>query len=114
VNFIITVVLTLILVILALLLFRYVGLPVYRIEALNVERLLESVLAQTATTVDWDVFTGMPIHHNPDLDKIRMQCVMLAASEMTERRGRIIFSAAGSLELQQILNQLNALKDDKN
>jgi hypothetical protein len=35
---------------------------------------------------------------------------MLEASEMTERDGRVIFSAAGRLQLQQILNQLNALK----
>lgn len=109
-NFIITLVLTLLVVMLALVVFRYVGLPVYRIEALNIERLLKSVLAQTATSADWDVFTGMPIHHNPELDKIRMQCVMLEASEMTECDGRVIFSAAGRLQLQQILNQLNALK----
>ncbi len=44
-NFIITVALTFIVVMLALLVFRYVGLPVYRVEAINVQRLLESVLA---------------------------------------------------------------------
>ena len=44
-NFIITVALTFIVVMLALLVFRYVGLPIYRVEAINVQRLLESVLA---------------------------------------------------------------------
>jgi hypothetical protein len=39
---------------------------------------------------------------------------MLEASEMTERRGRVIFSAAGRLELQQILNQLSASTEVKN
>lgn len=107
-NFIITVALTFLVVLLALVIFRYVGLPVYRIEASNIERLLESVLAQTATTADWDVFVGMPIHHDPALDKIRVQCAMLETNEMTERRGRVIFSAAGRAELQQILNQLSA------
>ena len=57
-DFIITVALTFIVVILALVVFRYVGLPVYRVEAPNIVRLLESVLAQTATTADWDVFIG--------------------------------------------------------
>lgn len=113
-DFIITVALTFIVVILALVVFRYVGLPAYRVEATNIVRLLESVLAQTATTADWDVFIGMPIHHNPELDKIRVKCAMLEASEMTERRGRVIFSAAGRLELQQILNQLSASTEVKN
>ena len=60
-NFIITVALTFVVVMLALLVFRYVGLPIYRVEAINIQRLLESVLAETASTTDWDVFVGMPI-----------------------------------------------------
>ena len=112
-DFIITVALTFIVVILALVVFRYAGAPVYRVEAPNIERLLESVLAQTATTADWDVFVGIPIHHDPELDKIRVQCAMLETSEMTEQRGRVIFSAAGRSELQQILNQLSASTEVK-
>ena len=113
-NFIITVALTFIVVMLALLVFRYVGLPIYRVEAINVQRLLESVLAETASTTDWDIFVGMPIRHDPELDKIRVQCAMLEVSEMTERRGRVIFSVAGRLKLQQILNQLSASTEVKN
>ncbi len=112
-HFIVTVTLTFLLVILALVVFRYVAPPVYRIEAINLKRLLESVLAQTATTADWDIFIGIPIHHNPELDKIRLQCAMLGDIEMTEQQGLVIFSPAGRLELQQILNQLSTFIEAK-
>ena len=87
--------------------FRYVGLPVYRIEAINIKRLLESVLAETATEDDWDVFTGMPIHHNPELDDIRVQCAMLALTEMTVRRGLIVFTDTGRAQIEEQLKILN-------
>ena len=106
-NFIITVALTFVVVMLALLVFRYVGLPIYRVEAINIQRLLQSVLAETASTTDWDVFVGMPIRHDPELDKIRVQCAMLEANEMTNDKGLVIFSPEGRRELQQILNQLS-------
>ena len=90
--------------------FRYVGLPVYRIEAINIKRLLESVLAETATEDDWDVFTGMPIHHNPELDDIRVQCAMLALTEMTVRRGLIVFTDTGRAQIEEQLKILNKQK----
>lgn len=109
-NFIITVALTSIVVMLALLVFRYVGLPIYRVEAINVQRLLESVLAETASTTDWDIFVGMPIRQSPELDKIRVQCAMLEVSEITAEHGLVRFSRAGRRELQQILNHLSTLE----
>ncbi|MDG1819337.1 MAG: hypothetical protein P8H31_05850 [Porticoccaceae bacterium] len=106
-DFIITVGLSFALILVALLVFRYVGLPVYRIEAINVKTLLESVLNQTATEADWDVFIGMPIHHNPILDDIRVQCAMLALTEMTVQRGLVVFSDTGRAQLEQQLQSLN-------
>lgn len=106
-DFIITLGLTFALILVALLVFRYVGLPVYRIEAINIKRLLESVLAETATEDDWDVFTGMPIHHNPELDDIRVQCAMLALTEMTVRRELVIFSDTGRAQIEDQLKILN-------
>ena len=106
-DFIITVGLSFALILVALLVFRYVGLPVYRIEAINIKTLLESVLNQTATEADWDVFIGMPIRHNPELDDIRVECAMLAITEMTVQRGVVIFSDTGRAQLEQQLHILN-------
>jgi hypothetical protein len=106
-DFIITVGLTFALILVALLIFRYVGLPVYRIEAINIKRLLESVLDETATESDWDVFIGMPIHHDPKLDDIRIQCAMLALTEMSLRQGLVIFSDRGRVQIKEHLQILN-------
>jgi len=107
-SFLITVALTFALIVLALLVFRYVGLPVYRVEVINIKVLLESVLDETASTADWDVFIGMPIRHDPELDKIRLQCAMLAKTTMIERAGMVIFSEQGRSQLAAIVELLNA------
>jgi len=106
INFLITVGLSFCLILLALLVFRYLGMPVYRVEAINIRVLLESVLREMATSADWDVFIGMRIHQDPELDKIRQQCAMLAETEMTERAGMVIFSEKGRAQLSEILARL--------
>ena len=108
-DFIITIGLAFVLILVALLVFRYVGLPVYRLEAINIKRLLESVLDETATEDDWNVFVGIPIHHNPELDEIRVECAMLEITEMSLRQGRVIFSDQGRGKIEQQLQIINSL-----
>jgi hypothetical protein len=110
-EFLITVALSFTVIMIALLVFWYIGVPVYRVEAINIERLIQAVLAEDATIADWDIFTGMVIVHNPELDRIRVQCGMLEVDEMIERQGRVIFSANGRRSLEKILNQLSTLRD---
>jgi hypothetical protein len=107
-DLLITIALSFCLILLALLVFRFVGLPVYRVEAINIKTLLEAVLQETATVADWDVFMGMPIRQDPELDEIRLQCAMLAASALTERAGLVIFSSQGREQLAQILDRINS------
>ena len=102
-DFMITVGLSFVLILVALLVFRYVGLPVYRIEAINIKRLLKSVLDETASEADWDVFIGMPIRHDPQLDDIRVECAMFALTEMSLRQGRVVFSDQGRAQIKQQL-----------
>ena len=106
-NFIITLILSFALILTALLVFRYIGLPIYRVEPINIKVLLESVLEGQATEADWDVFIGMTIRHNPDLDEIRLQCAILTEREMSLRDGRVHFTPAGCGELTAILAGIN-------
>ena len=106
-DFVITVGLSFVLILVALLVFHYVGLPVYRVEAINIQRLFESVLNESATEDDWDVFIGMPIHQAPELDDIRVQCAMLADTEMTVRQGLVIFSDTGRAQIEEQLKIIN-------
>jgi hypothetical protein len=105
-NYLLTLVLTFATILVALLIFRYIRPPTYQIEATNIKRLLESALNGTATTVDWDVFTGMPIRQDPELDQIRCKCAMLASAEMSERRGLVVFTEYGQREITDLLQQI--------
>ena len=107
-DFLVTVLLSFGLILIALWVFRYLGVPVYRVEAINIKVLLESVLNETATTADWDVFIAMPITQDAELDEIRLQCAMLAEHAMIERNGLVLFSSAGREELQQLLRRLES------
>ena len=105
-TFIVTVVLTFLLICAALLVFHYAGVPVYRVDATNVQVLLQSVLNETATEDDWDVFIAVPIHSDPELDKIRLHCAALAAHDMAVRQQRIQFSASGRKQIEAMLNEI--------
>ena len=107
-DFFVTLILSFILIFIALMVFRYIGLPIYRVEPINVKVLLESVLEGQATEADWDVFIGMTIRHNPDLDEIRLQCAMLAETEMSLRDDRVHFTPAGRGELSAILTRITS------
>ena len=43
----------------------------------------------------------------PELDDIRVQCAMLALTEMTVRRGLIVFTDTGRAQIEEQLKILN-------
>ena len=104
-SFIVTVLLSFIVLVIALVLFRYVGVPVYQVQAVNVQAILKLAISGQATPSDWDVFISIPIRHDVELDKIRCECAMLAA-EITERQGRLVFSEASRKTLTNLLKQV--------
>lgn len=110
-TYVLTLISTLVVVLLVLLVFYKLGLPVYRLERINVIRLLELVIAKQATDDDWDIFIGLVIRHDPALDAIRQQCADIAEREMLGERRIVEFSARGYLELQEILHELQRLEN---
>ena len=92
-DYLVTLLATLLLVVLVLWVFIRIGTPVYRVERGNIIKLLRMVLAEQATESDWDVFIGVPIRHDPELERVREQC-----EDITEREfvgGMHLFSARG-------------------
>ena len=104
-SFIVTVLLSFIVLVIALVLFCYVGVPVYQVQAANVQAILKLAISDQATPSDWDVFISIPIRHDIELDKIRCECAMLA-TEITERQGRLVFSEASRKTLTNLLKQV--------
>ena len=106
-SFIVTVLLSFFILVIALVLFRYVGVPVYQVRAVNVQTILELAVSGQATQSDWDVFTGISIRQDAELDQIRYECAMLS-DHITERQGKLVFSQFGRNKLTELLEQINA------
>jgi hypothetical protein len=106
-SFIVTVLLSFFVLVIALVLFRYVGVPVYQVSAVNVQSILELAISGQATQSDWDVFIGIPIRQDTELDQIRFECAMLS-DDITKRQGKLVFSQSSRQKLTELLQQVNA------
>ena len=106
-SFIVTVLLSFVILVIALVLFRYVGVPVYQVRAVNVQVILELAISGQATQSDWDVFIGIPIRQDIELDQIRYECAMLT-NDITERQGKLVFSQSSRQKLTKLLEQVKA------
>lgn len=106
-SFIVTVLLSFVILVIALVLFRYGGVPVYQVRAVNVQAILELAISGQATQSDWDVFIGIPIRQDAELDQIRYECAMLT-DDITERQGKLVFSQSSRQKLTELLEQVKA------
>ncbi|WIO73516.1 hypothetical protein QP938_09410 [Porticoccaceae bacterium LTM1] len=109
-GFLITLFLTLLLVVVVLCVFMRLGTPTYRIGKVNIIRLLELVLAGQASQSDWDVFIGMPLRYDPELEAIRELCEDISEREFIG--GRSLFTAQGLKELAELLSELKSPADN--
>ena len=103
--FIVTFVLTFVVVAVALLFFLLKGSPVYRVERANVISLLELVVSGQASDNDWQVFIGHPIRHDPELGDIQRRCMDIGEREYLGTPGKL-FTRRGVEELAKILAEL--------
>lgn len=106
-SFIVTVLLSFVIIVIVLVLFRYVGVPVYQVRSDNVQAILELAISGQATQSDWDVFIGIPIRQDIELDQIRYECAMLS-DDITERQGKLVFSQSSRQKLTELLEQVKA------
>lgn len=87
--------------------FLWLGTPVYRLETVNVEKLLTLLLDGEATRNDWEVFAGVPIRHDPHLDEIRQRCCDIVEREAVVSKGKLQLSERGKQQVQWLLLQLS-------
>ncbi|MEZ0122297.1 MAG: hypothetical protein AB9Q22_09455 [Candidatus Reddybacter sp.] len=105
-NFVLTLLLTFMVVSIALWIFLHIGTPVYRLDKNNVITLLELVLAGNATENDWHVFIGIPLRHNEFLQAIQQRCSDLSETEYVGESSATLFTEKGTQALQLILEEL--------
>ncbi|TNE93784.1 hypothetical protein [Porticoccus sp.] len=104
-TFLLTLLLTFIVVLVAIVVFVRVGTPVYQLKKHNVETLLAMVVAGEATENDWQVFLGVPIRHNEQLEALRLACCEISEREYMGGSGPLL-TAKGIDEVRQLLEQL--------
>lgn len=112
-DYLITLLLTILIVAAVVFLLTRVRTPRYRLSRENVVTLLRMVLDGTATVHDWNVFVGIPIRHDPDLEAVRLRCQRIEAREMIGGTGagpgrRRLFTDQGLAELRALLAELEA------
>ena len=105
-SYLVTLLLTLGVVLVAMWVFVKVGTPVYRLDRDNVIALLELVLSGKASENDWHVFIGIPLRHNRELHDVQKRCEQLTETEFTGNTDNKLFTAKGLAELESLLLEL--------
>ncbi|MEH6469054.1 MAG: hypothetical protein V7725_05525 [Porticoccus sp.] len=104
-NFLLTLFFTFIFVALILVVFIRVGTPVYRLDKKNIVILLTLVVEGRATENDWQVFLGMPIRHNEQLEDVRRRCYEISEYEYIGGTGYLL-TEKGIEEVNKLLTEL--------
>jgi len=104
-TFFLTLLMTFLFVLVAILVFVRIGTPFYQLQKHNVEALLRLVASGEASDNDWQVFLGVPIRHNERLEDIRLQCCDIHEREYIGGSGRLL-TDKGMQEVRQLLQQL--------
>ncbi|WP_461481062.1 hypothetical protein [Porticoccus sp.] len=103
-TFLLTLLMTFILVLIALMVFMRFGTPYYQLKKHNVVTLLHMVVEGQASENDWQVFLGMPIRHNDRLEAVRVQCCEISDREYIG--GSSLLTAKGIDEIRLLLAEL--------
>ncbi len=79
--------------------------PRYRVTKQQVQSLLEQVVVGEASSNDWAVFIAYQIRDNPELEKIRAQCVLIDEQEYRSY-GQYLLTARGRDQVEALLRGL--------
>lgn len=90
--------------------------PIYRPSRAEVLALLQGVLNGTTTREQWDLFVGLPMHHDPELEDIRRCCLVLQEGNDDEPAAGegldgYLFDRAGRERMAAIVGELQRLID---
>ncbi|MBR9883209.1 MAG: hypothetical protein GYB21_05960 [Oceanospirillales bacterium] len=113
-EFIPVFVFTLILLVLLVVFMRFGRLPTYRPSRDDVRKLLAGVLERTTSVEAWELFLGLPISHDPELEAIRRRCLAIHEGLDGERAAGTgldgyLYDRAGRARIAEVLEQLDEL-----
>lgn len=111
-TFLLTLLMTFVLVSVALLVFVRFGTPFYQLKKHNVVTLLHMVVEGEATENDWQVFLGVPIRHNDRLEAVRLKCCEISDHEYIGGH-RSLLTAKGIDEIRMLLAELEEEEEEE-
>lgn len=86
--------------------------PTYRPSRESVLALLVDVMEKKSSVERWEMFLSLPINHDPELEQIRQQCLVLASGwegELKEGINGALLNKATMEELRVISARLHHL-----
>lgn len=86
--------------------------PYYRFDRREMIRVLNLVLDGQALTQDWALLSAAPIRHDAELARLRRRCRKIAEAELVAG-DEVRFSSAGRKQLQQVLDELEAMQREE-
>ncbi|WP_305856414.1 hypothetical protein [Balneatrix alpica] len=95
--------------------FSRMGVPSYRPSRSKVEELLQGLIDGYTSREEWELFIGMPIQHDPELEAIRVRCVALEEGDdqhppYPHGINGYLYNRAGREAAKLILQEVKTLK----
>lgn len=92
--------------------------PTYRPSRQQIMILLVDVIERKASVERWEMFLSLPISHDPELEHLRQQCLVIAygdqdASPSKEGINGAIFDRRGIVRVREVANKLQQLLDSE-
>lgn len=88
--------------------------PAYRPSREEVRNILAGVLNRTTSVEAWDMFLGLPIIHDAELEQLRRRCISIHEGLDGERAAGggmdgYLYDRAGRERIQQVLDELDRI-----
>ncbi len=92
--------------------FMHMRTPRFRVDRKDLLKGLEDVIAGQADDNEWRVLTGYPMRHDPQLEKLRLECLEIEEAEYTGG-SPYLFTEIGLERLRGVRQRLLAADDEK-
>lgn len=81
--------------------------PVYRPDIEKVQGILTNLLDGQLLDSEWDFFISMPIHHDTELEEIRLKCFEITEMHGLRPKNQLVrLKEPGLIRVRHLLNRL--------
>lgn len=113
-EFVLVFALTLIFLVVLVVFLSFGRAPTYRPSREQVRTLLAGVLDKTTSVEAWDMFLGLPIVHDAELERLRRRCIDIHEGIEGERAAGTgldgyLYDREGRERIQQVLDELDRI-----